>query len=165
LKRLQDCEDALKVFFENSFGLGKKYAVCLWQLPPGFRVQIKRLEEFCILIKEMGEGLLHAFEFRHPSWFCPSVYKVLERFHYALCIAHSGRWPMAEVVTAPFVYIRFHGGQILYGSEYSLEELLPWTEKIKEYMKKGLNVYVYFNNDAHGFAVKNAKMLAELCKI
>jgi len=33
------------------------------------------------------------------------------------------------------------------------------AQKIKKWLKKDLDVYVYFNNDAHGYAVENAKTL------
>lgn len=164
IKRLLDCEDALKTFFYNASGLGEKYRITLWQLPPGFKMDPERLQNFCYLSKKMAENVRHAFEFRHPSWFCPQIYRILEKFSFSLCIAHSKHWPCEEAITAPFIYIRFHGGEKLYSSEYSMEHLFEWAQKIKEYMKKGLDVYVYFNNDAYGFAVKNAKTLEELCK-
>lgn len=67
-----------------------------------------------------------------------------------------------EVITANPVYLRFHGGQILYGSNYSEEELAYWAVKAKAYLAEGKDVYAYFNNDAHGFAVQNGLRLKEL---
>jgi uncharacterized protein YecE (DUF72 family) len=60
------------------------------------------------------------------------------------------------------VYIRFHGGESLYGSDYSEGELRDWSEKIGAWFREGLDVYGYFNNDAFGFAVKNALALRKL---
>jgi uncharacterized protein YecE (DUF72 family) len=61
-----------------------------------------------------------------------------------------------------FVYIRMHGGKVLYSSNYSEEELKGWAAKIKKYLKENLDAYIYFNNDAQGFAPKNAQRLLEL---
>jgi uncharacterized protein YecE (DUF72 family) len=67
-----------------------------------------------------------------------------------------------EAVTSDAVYLRLHGGRILYGSNYSDQELKEWTEKIRVWKEEGRKVLVYFNNDAYGFAVKNALTLKEL---
>jgi len=68
-------------------------------------------------------------------------------------------WPYANVNTANFFYIRFHGSQSLFSSSYTNQELKFYVSLIKEKLKKGMNVYAYFNNDAHGWAVENAKRL------
>ncbi|GAG17251.1 unnamed protein product, partial [marine sediment metagenome] len=95
---------------------------------------------------------------------CPEVYKLLKKYKMGLVIADSPQFPLVEKVTAKFVYLRFHGGKILYASNYSNKELKDWAEKIRTWTKKDLDVYVYFNNDAQAFAVKNAKTLLKLLK-
>jgi len=60
------------------------------------------------------------------------------------------------------VYLRFHGGEQLYGSNYSQGNLKSWAKKIKNWLKERRTVYAYFNNDAYGYAVKNALRLKEL---
>jgi len=67
-----------------------------------------------------------------------------------------------EKVTTNFVYLRLHGGEVLYGSNYSDKELKGWTEKIEKWREKGKDVFVYFNNDAYGFAIKNALTLKKI---
>jgi uncharacterized protein YecE (DUF72 family) len=67
-----------------------------------------------------------------------------------------------ERVTSNFVYLRLHGGEVLYGSNYSDKELKGWTEKIENWGKKGRDVFVYFNNDTYGFAIKNALTLKKM---
>ena len=63
---------------------------------------------------------------------------------------------MSRQSHSDFIYLRLHGGETLYGSNYSDRELTEWAEKIRGWEKKGKTVFVYFNNDAYGFAVKNA---------
>ena len=166
LKRLKDCKDSLKIFFENALPLREKLGVVLWQLPPSLEEDVVLLGEFCHTLKEEGYGrCLHAFEFRHASWFKDETYEVLRNFSAALCIAHSRRWHLEEIVTADFVYLRFHGGTVLYGSEYSGEELETWARKIRSWMEAGKRVFAYFNNDYRGFAVKNALKLKEILRM
>ncbi|HIE43787.1 MAG TPA: DUF72 domain-containing protein, partial [Candidatus Omnitrophica bacterium] len=130
IKRLKDCEGPLELFFSAAEGLKDKLKVVLWQMPPSLKVDIKKLEDFAEMLTEIGpKNVRHSFEFRDKSWFNDGVYSVLERYNSALCIADSPRWPSAKILTADFVYVRFHGGRILYRSNYSNEELGNWAEE------------------------------------
>ncbi|MEW6188968.1 MAG: DUF72 domain-containing protein [Actinomycetota bacterium] len=164
VKKLAGCEDPLKLFFDNASGLKEKLGIVLWQLPPGLHMDRKRLEKFCELLaqNEIARNTRHAFEFRHKSWFCDEIYELLSKYNFSLCVAHSNRWPFVEISTADFVYLRFHGGEILYGSNYSDDELKDWSSKAKKWLDEGRYIYAYFNNDAYGFAIYNALKLREL---
>jgi uncharacterized protein YecE (DUF72 family) len=164
IKRLRDCQKALEAFFDHAQGLREKLNVILWQLPPKFKISLERLKEFCSLLSNISSSgpIRQAFEFRHGSWFCPAVYVLLEEHNFSLCLAHSSVLPHVERTTAQFVYIRFHGGGAIYGSNYSEGELRAWSKRIGGWLRDGLDVYAYFNNDAFGFAVKNAATLREL---
>ena len=67
-------------------------------------------------------------------------------------------------VTAPFVYVRLHGPDHhhLYAGSYSDDDLPWWSTRIAEWQAMGLDVFVYFNNDGGGHAVRNARRLTEL---
>jgi uncharacterized protein YecE (DUF72 family) len=164
IKRLKDCREPIMLFLKNASGLGRKLNVILWQLHPGMKCDSSRLENFCSMLKRSvrGRRIRHAFEFRHPSWFCDEVYGLLHSFNHALCIADSPIWPRVEAVTADWIYLRFHGGRALYGSNYSDGELGEWAAKARAWLAAGRAVFAYFNNDAHGFAVRNALRLREL---
>jgi uncharacterized protein YecE (DUF72 family) len=138
--------------------------VVLWQLPPRFEFQKERLEEFCVLLSTLPHSKLHrhAFEFRDESWLCDEAFRILEDFRFAFCIAHSSGLPFIEKITSNFIYLRLHGGEVLYGSSYSDKELKRWAENIQGWRKKAKTAFVYFNNDAYGFAVKNALVLKKL---
>jgi len=167
VKKLKDCEEPLKLFFNNVEGLKEKLGVVLWQLPPNLHVDREKLKAFCKIIHQLrvSRSTRHSFEFRHPSWFCEDIYAILRKYGFSLCIAHSQEWPCEELATADFIYFRFHGGEILYGSNYSEKELREWASKAKYWMKKRKDIYAYFNNDAQGFAVKNALRFKELLSI
>ena len=161
IKRLKECREPVTLLLDHAFPLKKKLGVVLWQLPPRFKFQKERLEEFCILLSTLSrsKNLHHAFEFRDESWFCQEAFRTLEEFNFAFCIAHGSGLPLVERVTADFVYLRLHGGDVLYGSNYSDRELKGWAGKIEGWREKGKDIFVYFNNDAYGFAIKNALTL------
>jgi uncharacterized protein YecE (DUF72 family) len=66
------------------------------------------------------------------------------------------------VLTADFVYVRFHGRERLFVSSYSKAELSEEAGRIRKYLKSGLDVFVYFNNTASGHAIRNARALQRL---
>ncbi len=41
-------------------------------------------------------------------------------------------------------------------------ELHTWAERIREWVEQNRMVFVYFNNDPHGFAIEKAQTLKEL---
>jgi uncharacterized protein YecE (DUF72 family) len=61
-------------------------------------------------------------------------------------------------VTAPTIYLRFHGS-LTHGGDYELATLKMWGRRIADWQDEKLDVFVYFNNDIEGYAVKDAKML------
>jgi len=164
IKRLKNCREPLSVLLDHASPLKEKLGVVLWQLPPQFKFQKKRLEEFCVLLSTLprSKPLRHAFEFRDESWFCQEAFRVLEEFNFAFCMAHGSGLPFMETVTPHFIYLRLHGSEVLYGSNYSDKELNRWAKKIGDWAGEGKTVFVYFNNDAYGFAIKNALSLKKL---
>jgi uncharacterized protein YecE (DUF72 family) len=107
--------------------------------------------------------LRFALEFRHPSWFSEDVYRILNRQkNISLCFADSPQWPCQEIIIGNLIYIRMHGGKTLYGSNYTEEKLITWVKKIKKWLRQNRDVYVYFNNDARGYAPKNAQKLKKM---
>jgi len=161
VKRLEGTEEALARFFEPALNLKEKLSVVLWQFPPGFGPGLSRLGRFLHLLREYG-GVRHAFEFRHPGWIVPEVTSILREEGHALCMAD---WPgfLDELPeTADFVYIRRHGHGGRYDSCYSADELRKDAARVRRYLKKGLDVYIYFNNDAFGYAPRNATELKEM---
>ena len=161
IKRLKDCREPLSLLMDHASPLKDKLGTMLWQLPPRFKFQKERLEEFCVLLSTLprAKRSRHAFEFRDESWLSQEVFRILEEFNFASCIAHGSGLPIVDSVTSDFVYLRLHGGEVLYGSNYSDKELKGWAERIGGWETKGKDVFVYFNNDAFGFAIKNALTL------
>lgn len=159
-KRLKEVEEPWETFVGNARSLGPHLGPILLQFPPSFRCDRNRLATF---LKTAGSSQVPlVFEFRHESWFVEEVYRLLKRHNAALCIADSPNYPRRDVVTADFVYLRFHGRTQLFASRYSDAELAEEAKAITRYRKAGLDVYVYFNNDALGHAVANGRTLQRL---
>ena len=163
IKRLKGCKESLKLFFGNASGLENKLICVLWQLPPSFKYDLKRLEKFIDLLKKYPK-CFHSMEFRHQTWFNNDTYDILKGNNINLCIADSPNFPSYEVITSNFLYLRFHGGKTLYGSQYSEKELKAWAQKTKKWLKGKKLLLAFFNNDAHGFAVKNALQFKKILR-
>ncbi len=162
MKKLKDPKEPLKLFLERGRILKDNLGPVLFQFPPHWRCNTKRLKEF---VKLLPSNIRFAFEFREPSWFKKEVYDILRENNIAFCIYHMPEFESPIEVTAKFVYIRFHGTEFLYGGRYSKKELSKWAGLINGFIKEGKDIYVYFNNDANGYAVINAKELMEMVGI
>lgn len=160
IKRMKDCRQPIRTYKEHAAGLGAKLAVVLWQLPPNLHYSKERLAGFCGLLRDAYHETRHAFEFRHKSWLQDDCYDILTSHGFALCIPLSPDYPRVERMTAPFSYIRFHSGEVLGDSCYTDEELTQWATKLRAWRQER-DLYIYFNNDAQGFAIDNAKTLRD----
>ncbi len=159
IKRLANLGDSLKVFLKRAYLLKEKLGPILYQLPPSMKKDLKRLNDF---LKRLPQKTKNVVELRHPSWLDEETFSALNKFNTAHCIVSMPGLPTVLRATADFTYIRMHGGSSLYRSNYSRAELKQCAGWIKKFLKQGLDVYVYFNNDASGFAVKNALALKKL---
>ncbi|MEE9584284.1 MAG: DUF72 domain-containing protein [Candidatus Brocadiales bacterium] len=163
VKRLKDCREPLKLYFKRARLLKEKLSVVLWQMPPRFRKDIPRLRDFVRALR-VYRTTRHAFEFRDKTWFDAGVYEILHEADMALCMADWPRFKVEIPETAGFVYLRRHGpeGGRLYAGCYPKADLRRDAREIKKWLSAGKDVYVYFNNDAHGWAVKNALAVRKL---
>lgn len=138
--------------------LGDKRAVVLVQLAPGHERDDARLDYF---LGRLPDWMRVAVEFRHPSWHDDAVFASLERHQAAYCVMSGAGLPCVLRATAPYVYVRLHGPDHnhLYGGSYSDADLAWWADRIREWDAGGREVFVYFNNDGGGNAVRNARTL------
>lgn len=157
MKKLNDVEIPLANFFASGvFNLERKLGPILWQFPPNFRYDRRRLTKFFELLPRDTESALrlarkrdarmqgrsrlaidatralrHAVEIRHESFCDPSFIELLREHHIALVIAETAkRWPMMQDITADFVYLRLHGDKELYNSGYSDRALDRWARRV-----------------------------------
>jgi uncharacterized protein YecE (DUF72 family) len=164
-KRLWAVDEVWQRFVQHALALGSRLGPILLQFPPTFQRQLDRLAGFLALAREHAPEqpqLRLVFEFRHESWFTDEIYRLLERHGAALCIADSPSYPRRDVRTAAFTYVRFHGRTHLFTSSYSEPELAHEARLMRRFLRDGVDVYAYFNNDARGHAVENARLLHTL---
>lgn len=146
--------------------LKEKLGVIVIQLPASFKYDLEKLDTFLKFftaeIQKMEYTFSVAIEFRNKYWFSDEVYTILKKYNTALVAGQSSRYPEVRHVTADFAYIRMHGPEKLFASTYTTEQLEEWAEYIRSISSDVQSVYVYFNNDFHGYAIENAKELAKL---
>lgn len=156
--RLRGIEQPLANFFASGvLNLREKLGPILWQFPPNFKYDRERMQRFCDLLPrdtraastlarrrsawmkgrvrlaiDAQRPLRHAVEVRHESFRDPSFVDLLRSQRIALVIAETaGQWPMAQDVTADFIYMRLHGDKELYRSGYSARALSRWAQRIR----------------------------------
>jgi uncharacterized protein YecE (DUF72 family) len=153
LRRLRDPRTPLARFLKAARRLERHLGPVLVQLPPRWQADPQSLDAF---LQAAPRPPRWAVEFRDPSWLSSEVFAILRR-HRAALVLHDKlpRHPLE--VTSDFVYRRFHG--VAYGGSYSAQALVAEAARIRDWLARGLDVFVYFNNDRDGHAVANAAAL------
>ncbi len=188
LKKLRGVETALANFFASGvLALGPKLGPVLWQLPENLPFEADRLADFFALLPRTTTRaaelaghhdakvpedralttapielpLRHALEFRSPTFCTPEAVALLREHDVACVLADTaGRWPKVEEDTSDFRYVRLHGDKELYASGYPAEALDEWARKLRSWAHEE-DVFVYFDNDAKGFAPHDAMALVD----
>jgi len=138
IERLKLPSEAARYFLQAASGLQERLGALLFQLPPFFRCDNAKLASF---IAELPREIPTAFEFRHDSWFTDETYRILETYGAALCV-HDGDEKTTPVhVTSRFMYLR------LRKSSYTEEQREEWQEKIRAWVRQGLDVFAFIKHE------------------
>jgi uncharacterized protein YecE (DUF72 family) len=178
-------ERCFKIFFQALLPLKYvgKLGYILFQFPPWFKKNDDSIEYLMSIRKLLPEAKI-AIEFRNGTWTLRSeledTLKLLQKSGFVFTIVDEpqvgiyGSIPPIYVLTARDAYIRFHGlnkeAWLKKGASvhekfryfYTEEELRPHGEKVKELKKYAENIYVFFNNCFAYYALKNARMFADM---
>ncbi|TES54337.1 DUF72 domain-containing protein [Halalkalibacterium halodurans] len=183
-------EDMFAAFVESLQPLleSNKLAMVLFQFPPWFDCTKEHVRYLRYCKQLMGQ-LPVALEFRHQSWFRPSVrertlaFMREEGWIHSICDEPQAGEGSVPTVLVPSneenVLVRFHGRnvegwrrpqegnwrEVRYLYRYSKEELAEWAEHLKQLAAQVKDVYVLFNNNSGGDAAANAKQMLELLEI
>jgi uncharacterized protein YecE (DUF72 family) len=186
VRRLREPEPAVRYLMARAGLLGVHLGPILLQLPPDMPVELDRLAEtlsaFEAVAREAGVGagatggaevgagrarvvaapaLRVAVEVRHESWFRPEFEALLREHGAALCLADR-RGPRTPIWrTADWTYVRFHEGRGDWPG-YGDSELEAWAGWLREVWGSELSGYAFFNNDARGCAIDDARRFARL---
>ena len=166
MKRLKEPEKTIPKFLNRAALLGPCLGPVLFQLPPTFGFDRERLRGTLDYLssQEIVPEAEISFEFRHPSWLRDETYEMLEQHGAALCLSDMGSCPVTEPLESGFVYVRRHGPAEKYAGCYSEDQLAKDAERVHGWTAEGRSVYVYFNNDIEGYAVRNALRLKQLVR-
>jgi uncharacterized protein YecE (DUF72 family) len=159
VRRLREPEEPVQRLLERAEGLGRRRGPFLVQLPPDLRVDAAALDR---TLAAFGRSRRVAVEVRHPSWRTDEVRRVLERRKAACCWAdRRGRLP-PRWRTAEWGYVRMHEGRASPAPSYGRAALASLVDEVGRAFGADDSVYVYFNNDQGGAAVRNARLLGRL---
>jgi len=189
MKQLRDIDVALANFFASGvLALGAKLGPLLWQLPPTLAFDGQRMADFFdrlprttgdaaglarshddkvkegrSLVEAVDERpVRHVLEARHPSFDTGEATELLRNNDIGTVWADSaGKFPVIDADTSGLRYVRLHGHTDLYASDYDSPMLDEWAVRCRGWRDQGRDVYVYFDNDARGYAPWNAAGLEE----
>jgi uncharacterized protein YecE (DUF72 family) len=122
--RLRDDDGSLGYFLQAVNPLGARLGPTLFQLPPTFKKDASRLEEF---LSRLPRHWPVAFEFRHESWFDDEIYQLLSRRDaplVAVDVAGTEAGGAPLVATASWGYLR------LRRTDYDAKALKDWALRI-----------------------------------
>ncbi|MGV3528132.1 MAG: DUF72 domain-containing protein [Flavisolibacter sp.] len=158
--KLTKPEEPINRLFHSIEALKEKLGPVLFQLPPGWKVNVERLRHF---LQALPTDQRYAFEFRNETWYRDEVYEVLQQHGAAFCIYHLAGHHSPITLTADFAYVRLHGPtELKYQGSYSKPVLKKWTAQCLQWQKEKKDVYVYFDNDQEAYAAFNAQELKKL---
>ena len=158
--KLKDAQRGLTNFMPRAERLGRKLGPILWQLPPGWKVNLERLEEFLSILPPEHR---YTFELRNETWMTDEVLELLKKHNAAFCIYELAGYHSPIEITADWTYIRLHGPTAFkYQGSYSDKQMEQWAERIRGWSRKMKAIYVYFDNDDRAYAVDNALTLKKM---
>ncbi|MCX7831684.1 MAG: DUF72 domain-containing protein [Actinobacteria bacterium] len=163
-----------------------KLGYLLFQFPPWFKKNNENLY-YLYEIRNLLPDAKIAIEFRNGTWLLKSerndTFSILRELKFAFVIVDEpqvgiyGSIPTVFEVTDDNVYFRFHGRnrdnwlkkgvsvQERFRYLYSEEELKPFADGIGKLKETVENVYLLFNNCFAYYALKNARMLADMLNV
>lgn len=156
--KLRDAERWLPNHLDRVRRLGPALGPNLVQLPPRWKRDAERLDEFLTVAPR---DIRWAVELRDPSWLHDDVFSVLERHGAALCI-HDLLPDHPWVLTTSWTFVRFHGPRAMhepYHGRYGGRRLWRPARRMEQWLQSGVDVFAYFNNDYEGHAVSDARWM------
>jgi len=157
VRRLREPEEPVDRLMQHASGLGSKLGPVLLQLPPNLQIDVPALRR---TLRAFPRAARVAVEVRHDSWRVPDTRALLEERGAALCLTDSAGRHGPLWRTTDWGYVRFHSGQSQPSSCYGRAALDSWAGRLAELWPDTADVFVYFNNDSHGCAPRDAHRFA-----
>ncbi|OAI51614.1 hypothetical protein AYO47_01380 [Planctomyces sp. SCGC AG-212-M04] len=152
IRRLKEVGDDLKQLAACVSKLKTRSAPVLFQLPPNLKQDLPRLDEF---LKQVGNSMQAAMEFRHETWLNDDTYALLKKHKAALVVADAEDLPETPLIpTSDWGYLR------LRREEYTDAGLKKWIARIEA--MKWKDVYVFFKHEDTGTGPELGQRLLRL---
>lgn len=162
-KHLRDCRVPIKRFVKQAHLLKEKLGLILMQLPSRMPYDLERLET---ALKSFNSPHQLAVEFRHKKWLTKDAFALLKKYK---CIFVDTDSPDAQFINwlpTPTAYLRLHGSKRWYNYNYTHKQLKSLKTRVMALKRKGAKrIFIFFNNDWFGYAVKNACYLKTLLDV
>lgn len=156
--RWRQPEEPLSRFMNAAAHLGTKLGPVLLQLRDTVTSDTGALEH---VLAGFPAGARVAFEPRHESWFVDETAETLARHGASFCLTDPPHRKCPIWRTADWGYVRFHEGRGIPRPCYGRTALARWAERLAALWQPDADLYVYFNNDKQGCAVRDARRFAE----
>jgi uncharacterized protein YecE (DUF72 family) len=162
--------------------LKEKLGPILWQFRGTKKFEAADFEAFLSLLPKEHDGrpLRHAIEVRHVSFCVPEFVALARKFHVAVVIADSEKYPTLADITGDFVYARLQKAQAAVATGYKPADIAKWMNRAKSWAdgmsaddlvlvgpepaKKKRDVFVYMINGAKERAPAAAMAFLERLK-
>lgn len=154
-KYLRDVEAEIKRCWDSAALLKEKLGLILLQLPPQMPYDLDRLAQ---ALNAFPDPHKVAVEFRNKKWLTEDTKQLLTKLKVTFCTSDAPEIGLTNWLTSDIGYIRLHGHDLSYSGNYSEQELKNIATLAKNMAQQGAKtVYVFFNNDAEGYAPMNAQ--------
>lgn len=125
--------------------LGDRLGAINWQFPKGRTFDEDYFAAFLSHLPEEQDGvrLRHAIEVRNDTFKTDAFTDLLKTHDCALVYSDAEDWPMPDVETAGFAYLRLQESRDSYKLGYAPKALDEWAETLKDWAKKR-DVFAFF---------------------
>jgi uncharacterized protein YecE (DUF72 family) len=137
--RLKDEDGSLDYFLRAVNPLGERLGPTLFQLPPTFKKDASRLQDF---LARLPRRWVAAIEFRHPTWFDEEIYGLLRTRNVALVAVDEDE---GEGTGAPLVPTASWGYLRLRRTQYDAAALQSWADRIGK--QRWTEAYVFLKHE------------------
>lgn len=159
-KLLKDAGKDIQSFCRSAALLDETFEMILLQVAPNLPHDHGLLKSAIQAFTDPGRV---AVEFRDPYWFNQHTERLLSSLGAVFCNVDSPRQKLTEILTSERAYLRLHGHEHWYSSNYPIEDLQKIADLARRLTDRGAKrVYIFFNNDFGGYAPANALELQKI---
>ncbi|MGB3625634.1 MAG: DUF72 domain-containing protein, partial [Henriciella sp.] len=125
--------------------LGDRLGAINWQFPKGRKFDADYFSAFLERLPESHDWLRlrHAIEVRNDTFKTEEFTDLLKKHDCALVYSDAEDWPMPDVETAGFAYVRLQQSRDTYKLGYAPKALDEWAGTVKDWARKR-EVFAFF---------------------